>query len=444
MADRTLPNILRRWSTVVVVAIIAAAVAVKWNGSLLPEHATVPAPAMPSPNARDLYNLAEAKMVDLGAVDWDASGERLSDSNMYLTAASSWLPRNRPLTLAERERLVAENRAAIETLRAGMKDRYLSPPARSYCALLPYLAMDRQMARLLAFAGQTQSLRGNWAEAARCRIDAIKLGVDIPHGSVLLGTLAGLACQSVGRRHCADAIPHLSAGDAERDARRLLAIDDSAQSPGRSIQEEEWYGEASLLDLFRRRDWQKTFTATTGDGTPWSATALSRKLLLHIQSPRLVYRQYSRYMDASAAVASEPWPIQKGLAYPPLPTAAAARAAVPPIRILAFRCLASSALDRLLAVQFALKAYRGEHGGYPARLSDLTPSILMRVPEDPFTARQPLKYARTAAGYLLYSVGPDAVDDHGKPILASYGGKMTRNVLASDAETGDIVANVNF
>jgi hypothetical protein len=55
----------------------------------------------------------------------------------------------------------------------------------------------------------------------------------------------------------------------------------------------------------------------------------------------------------------------------------------------------------------------GLHDGrYPDALSQLTPDYLAAAPVDPFDG-QSLRYRKEAAGYLLYSIGPDLRDDSG-------------------------------
>jgi hypothetical protein len=63
-------------------------------------------------------------------------------------------------------------------------------------------------------------------------------------------------------------------------------------------------------------------------------------------------------------------------------------------------------------VAIALAAYRAEHGAYPTQLAQLRPKYLAAVPEDPFS-NGPLRYKRTEAGYVLYSVGFNGNDDGG-------------------------------
>ncbi|MGO8928674.1 MAG: hypothetical protein ACLQU3_17535 [Limisphaerales bacterium] len=80
------------------------------------------------------------------------------------------------------------------------------------------------------------------------------------------------------------------------------------------------------------------------------------------------------------------------------------------------------ARERLLAAELALRCYQSEQGHPPARLDELTPKYLSHMPEDPFSGK-PLVYRAQGTNWLLYSVGPDGVDDGGKPIGRGLAGK---------------------
>ena len=71
----------------------------------------------------------------------------------------------------------------------------------------------------------------------------------------------------------------------------------------------------------------------------------------------------------------------------------------------------------LLSIDLALRAYVADHGDLPAKLDDLTPRYLSRVPPDRYSG-QPYLYRRSEKDYLLYSVGKDGRDDGGK--FANY------------------------
>jgi hypothetical protein len=82
--------------------------------------------------------------------------------------------------------------------------------------------------------------------------------------------------------------------------------------------------------------------------------------------------------------------------------------------------------ERLLAAELALRCYQSEQGHPPARLDDLVTNYLSGVPQDPFTGQR-LIYRPQSTNWLLYSVGPDGVDDGGRP--APRGSPLKGDIL---------------
>lgn len=120
-------------------------------------------------------------------------------------------------------------------------------------------------------------------------------------------------------------------------------------------------------------------------------------------------------------------------------------------RMLALHVLDDHAQNSLLETALALHAYKLDHDTYPRSLDALVPAYVPHVPDDPFSSggRDSLRYRQLGDRYVLYSVGPDGVDDGGKPIYAtkwSDGSPLVgeaRYYPALDSK-GDIVASVNF
>ncbi len=77
---------------------------------------------------------------------------------------------------------------------------------------------------------------------------------------------------------------------------------------------------------------------------------------------------------------------------------------------------------RLLEVELALRSYRADRRHAASRLEELTPGYLRKTLPDPFTG-QPLIYRPQGTNWLLYSVGPDGIDDGGQPFGATAAGK---------------------
>lgn len=91
-----------------------------------------------------------------------------------------------------------------------------------------------------------------------------------------------------------------------------------------------------------------------------------------------------------------------------------------------------AAQRRALATKLAIIAYREDNGALPAGLTALVPEYLSAVPEDPF-AQAPLSYRQTSDGFVVYSVGPDIIDDGGQPLTYHTG---------QDPIPGDVGAGV--
>jgi len=96
---------------------------------------------------------------------------------------------------------------------------------------------------------------------------------------------------------------------------------------------------------------------------------------------------------------------------------------VPDFRDVTQRLGIAVAANRCARLAVALEQYRRKNGGFPARLQDVVPQGGDLDVLDPFTG-QPLRYMRTDAGYLLYSVGRDGQDDGGKVSPQQVNGRV--------------------
>jgi hypothetical protein len=83
---------------------------------------------------------------------------------------------------------------------------------------------------------------------------------------------------------------------------------------------------------------------------------------------------------------------------------------------------------RLLATELALRCFQFDHGRAPSRLEELVPKYLQRVPQDPFSG-QPLVYSGQGTHWLLYSIGPNRVDDGGLPVGKGWSNQVSNGDL---------------
>ncbi len=92
----------------------------------------------------------------------------------------------------------------------------------------------------------------------------------------------------------------------------------------------------------------------------------------------------------------------------------------------------------MLIVELALQAHQETAGHWPEKLSQLVPSILRRIPHDPWSKEgAELHYRRADDSYVLYSVGRNGNDDGGTaPKNNEYG--------SVDSFTGDLRLDVLY
>ncbi|NOX58571.1 MAG: hypothetical protein GXP29_06895 [Planctomycetes bacterium] len=70
---------------------------------------------------------------------------------------------------------------------------------------------------------------------------------------------------------------------------------------------------------------------------------------------------------------------------------------------------------RMAAIALAIRMYEIDKGHRPERLDELVSGYLDSIPRDPFAhGDEPIRYLPNAQPPLLYSVGPDGVDDGGR------------------------------
>ena len=268
---------------------------------------SVPMPTMPVMNARNYYIAAYNAVVDNGKIE-DAR------SPQYAVGRS---PNGLLVyTLADKEKLVAENVGAIQTLHTGFKYPYQEPPARSFNAAFLSYTKFRAFARFLSLQAQVDAEKGDIGGTMGAGLDAVQMGETMPRGGPLIGMLVGVACQAIGRKQAWAAANRLNATQARAATRRLEAIRTAHVPFADTLQEEEWSGQASLLELMRKHNWPADMLSAMTSDQQGSATASTwiTATRLRLTGKRTVMAEYTQYMDRSIANARQPY-----AAHPPCP-----------------------------------------------------------------------------------------------------------------------------
>lgn len=398
--------------------------AYKWVVGNANPSFTIPAKVAPSPNAFDTYRNASSMLINSKQV------------------ASALDPKN-GVTLAQQEKLVASNAQALQTLRSGFSQEYMDMSPRSVTALFPYFAQYRSMARLLMLEDMVEAQKGDWNGAVNSDLDCLYMGEEIPHGSVLIGSLVGIACEAIGRKHIWRYIDHLDAAQTRKAIARLQAIQERHVPYADTITEEKYFGISALKEIFRdKKSLQGVFNAGNGNSGP---PPIVYNLFYVVYSKDRIAHNYVNYMDQVIANSHQPYAAHTP--DPPVPNDPINQILSPVFTQARFKDVENQTQNALLLVTLALHAYQVEHGRYPQSLQELTPAYLKQLPDDPFALKGTFQYHPSGTTYLLYSIGPDGKDDGGKviddPSRATSTSKDARYLVEPDSK-GDIVAGKNF
>ncbi|MDO8682620.1 MAG: hypothetical protein Q7N50_03975 [Armatimonadota bacterium] len=441
-------NKMAKWLFIVSGAVVALAIFVSiWvqKANTIPTiH--IPTPKMPSPNAYDSY-IAAANAIQ----EADKIGYAISEYTYPAQPAGSPPTLERNYSLAEKEAIIHKNAKALSALRQGFNYEYLNPPVRSFSAICPHFSRFREMARLLVLEAQVKAGQGDWGGSMESRLDAIRMGQDIPRGGGLISMLVGVAIQSIGRKGAWKVVDKLDIGETQG---AILQMEDilARQLPfADTIQEEKWSGQAGLIELFQQPGWRSSMGAYIGSGSTSSTAPILDSIRSLTWSKGKALRAYTTYMDQYIKTCRMPYPaMAKGS--PKIPNEPICRMILPVLDKERYAGLKAETQNTLFTVTLALHAYHLEHGRYPAALAELTSSYLKKIPNDPFALKKPLKYKQVGAKYVLYSIGPDAKDNGGKPIYdksqapgpGAPPSQQQRPYTMLPESKGDLVAGVNI
>ncbi len=431
-----------------------------WNWmNAIPAIAVPKPPPLPSPNAKDYFEQAYNVLFYSSNLPASRTGAKITIEHAERFDRFRFTPPPAPgsppnyswdtpppgATLDDFRVFVTKNAKTFALIRQGLAYDYGEMAPRSFNALFPHLAHLRRLARCLAAAGNVAALDGDWTGATAYYLDGIALGKKTQQANSVIGLLVSLALENITRRNAWTVVDHLDVTTARNATRRMEALTNPTIDFATILQEEKWAGQASYLELMCKPGWQEVLVDEMGcvDRT------LQLKLYLRTISKRAIIENYTRYMDACIVNAKLPYTALK--TKPAIPHDLFNRMLCHDFDSEHLKLVYSETQDALLLVSFALRAYRLEHGSYPATLTALVPGYLNAVPNDPFAYKGSLGYARKGSSYILYSVGPDSQDNGGTPSadgripIRLNGVKFyTSTNPCNSNSTGDIVAGVNI
>ncbi len=408
------------------IALIAGVVAWRQNLNADPQL-VIPLPhKAPNPNGFDVYVKAAQMIVPANpAVDEVNDGRPPTDPKI----------RAQQYSLANKEAWLRRNAASFSLMQTALKMKSLAPSMRGKIIFPPYAPL-RKLTRSKTIERKVREIHGDWNGAVQSQIDTVQMGNGIARGGTLISGLVGIAIEAIGRNDPWENVEHLNAAQARAAIARLQAIYNSRFTYAESMQEEKWYAVSQLLNAMHKGSWRQQFINP-------NYLLLPARIQLFASSKRRVMDNLIQMFDAQIANAQQPYTSPQK----PLPEGDAVTQVLAPVYNKTRAAFArGDAGNALWLTALALRAYKLEHNAYPTKLQELVPNYLKQVPADPFGGGEALRYKRAGNSYVLWSIGPDGIDDVGTPMQSSQGplaGQAPRLPQVGLDSKGDYVAGKN-
>jgi hypothetical protein len=351
---------------------------------------------------------------------------------------NSIINKGKKYPLAAKEAWLKENAKAFHLLREGLKYPALSFPSLSLFDMSFHeYAKDREMARGLAVESHARGERGDWNGALQSALDDYDFGNQIACGRPLDGALVSIAIRAISLHELEILVSHTNATTAKMAAVSMEKAYENRYPFYKTLQEEKWLNISQTLQLMSTRSWRIDLMHS------FNIPVINNAKMLLI-SDRKVISDMTALMDALIENAQRPY--LKMQVVPPSDD--------PIVELIVFRgskwlWARNNTFALEIMTMYALRAYKMDNGHYPKNLKALMPTYLHKIPIDPWDGIAPLHYQLQENKYLLWSIGPDGVDNHGTPIFDPNAGgtapSIPNNVRyeVSRGSAGDVVAGIN-
>ena len=288
---------------------------------------------------------------------------------------------------------------------------------------MPYFAQFRAVARLFAMESAAHREAGEVGAAANSALDAMRVSQAAASQGSLISFLVGIACEAVGGKQLDAAIPLLNGKGCTAALVRLRELGAKRMSLADALA-----GEEPLARVEFRR------LAANPTDLNGLLTEKGRQELTS-EADRAAYlvgawQALGDRLSEMRRIAREPYHVHEPLPATPDPIADLFAIDATPSM---FKDAQARTMSSLRQLHLAARAFFLDHKHLPQTLSELVPDYLPKVPSDPFYIG-PLKSHLNGDALVIYSVGPDGVDDGGEAFVG--------NVLTADSK-GDVVVRVN-
>jgi hypothetical protein len=404
-----------------------------WYWINIPPQIDIPNPVMPKPNGYDYFRrAAKAFVKDNKGVDKSTDNSIINKGKKYpLAAKEAWLK---------------QNAKAFQLLREGFKYSAMHPPVRSDSFMFRYEKFG-DLARALAVESHARAERDNWNGAVQSALDDYHFGNQIARGGPLIAGLMSVAIRAISLRELGNLVSHTNGKTAKMAAARMEKFYEQKYHYFETLQAEKWMEQSEYLHVMSVPSWRintvynlnHPFLQAFGLDTDDSPSRIKNAQILVISKCKLM-NDLTKLMDALIENAHRPYAKQE-------PVPVSGNPVVDTMLPVYKRSRWNWARNNTFAVEvmtiYALRAYKIDNGHYPKNLKALVPTYLHKIPIDPFDGIAPLRYQLQGDKFLLWSIGPDGVDNHGTPITNQDKSETARYSFLDPDSKGDVVAGIN-
>ncbi len=325
--------------------------------------------------------------------------------------------------LKRQRSFTAKNARSLDLVQQGLQLPIMVPSARGLYATEPPYAKLRSLMRLMTQRNRVYAADKQWNEAINGALDIVQMGTELQNGGNAIGSLVATAIQSYGYKDMPQWVNKCDAQTALNAAKRMESLEKRMAEFSAVTPEAKWDGLVELQQLMMRDNWTK-FRA--GDPKSMGQFLRTPEAVKKTRtfSDSQIQRNYLDTMDKAIAQSQLPFSRKVKEIAPAadpfsdyLTSIYTSSGKINGLNRYVMTRTKNFALHRLLMTAFALQAFNKENGKFPQTLDELCGKYLPQVPRDPFAPELPLHYRPNGDNYVLYSVGPDAIDNGGAPIV---------------------------
>lgn len=342
-----------------------------------------------------------------------------------LEVADRALPGGAPPSVADMQRVLDANSESLALIAGTRGVIYQRPQIMSYVARASYQpSLVWRLALLEQLQARVCIARGDWNGGMAASLEAVRIGRMVPHGGGAAGVLIGANCERIGRRIAWRCVEHLSANQAYAAARSLDQLRADRVPLATAIEEEMQEGLACMRTALATPNWRLHIRSLWIPAQqPESGADITMALLTFLDTKRGLLAGYEGWMRDQMALAGGPFQALSedtvsGHGYRRKRIGFIGNMIQDTYLPIAQRDYLNEADDGLLQLALMVRWYRATHGKAPHSLAEIGAPALCNI-RDPF---QPdgasLRYMLVLGEPVIYSVGPDGVDDGGSPITS--------------------------